>query len=944
LNDFAELVDLAQLQINNSSSDSSGNADNTTVTGSSMGASSSSSSSGSGNNSDSNSNKSSNGSSSSSSSRSCSSSGLGAGVDIGLNAGGQFHPGAIIKQKFSKSGKRKYLMQWVNCGDDLSWENADSYEGADWLWLVQEWEHNCKTPGVDNSDSESSESEDEQAEVASRTIWCKIGNYTLTLADKNILEKGLALPGNIMDLCMWMLAGQTKNFQFNSCCCPLVGYESVVNEGRGHIQVHFCGTDYEHWVASFLEWTTQPGLNNNGHTRVWTTSQANDHRFTPKVLTEMTDLYFTARPKDSYDDDIRVIPCEQKLPSSCGYVSIALCVEIAMETTALANLSQLRLDEKKANKWLLQCIANKKFVRCPMLPAVQSAQWCFQIKISQDFIKDKGKGHTTQRTPSTGHGNKEGNYGLPKFSPKRTFETAPSQVGKLRLMPGCEIQFSYDDSEATPHRPYRPVSASTVGMWTVTNVSTNGTVTIKSKSRRGDGTQYRIAATSRFRILAPPILRVMEFHTIDRYVLLGNSTKIQVRLVYPVRENRLSNAMFARPDATRYEVFEIVRCETNGDIRSTLNLLQGKMVQCYTRLQDLIPWHAVAKYRDKNREFDKFKVEGTGNFVQEYWEKVNLMAAELNIKIEWMGEDNQRQCCYQEMADLGVAVCRPKQIGFQSPENDIQGTLPCHLAVETSVSGHMKTFQSGEKTSSVHEWGKHLFQGQQCNWFVICLPAIPDDQIIRTMVVEHSAIYQHVGRNLNEAKSDLLKLVAAGIVETMSIKQSETSGGWKAYSFDVAVDLSGTSTVVRVGKWETSREIQTSNELLTWGGLMAIGGNKMVMKGALSSGFSDTDRELANVAIYRPRQPNDPLQLKLFRNDIDIHKWLSTHSLFSAGAYFLKMIYSETTTPGWEFAVTELMEQTLRSGIKQWKLNLRKKVIDRGRERGGYRQRRSIEK
>jgi hypothetical protein len=126
--------------------------------------------------------------------------------------------------------------------------------------------------------------------------------------------------------------------------------------------VHFCGSDYKHWVISALEWTSPD------HFRVWTTSNALSNRFTHKVLTEMTDLYFTGRSEECFDKNIRVIPCDQKGKSNCGYLALAAAVELALGTTELGDLSQIRFDEQKVCQWLFKCIQNKNFVVPSWLP------------------------------------------------------------------------------------------------------------------------------------------------------------------------------------------------------------------------------------------------------------------------------------------------------------------------------------------------------------------------------------------------------------------------------------------------------------------------------------------------------------------------------------------------------------------------------------------------
>jgi hypothetical protein len=842
---------------------------------------------------------------------------------------------------------------WEDYSDQLTWEPAPQFEEHEMLWLVHEFLHTCQNPGcvrddIDSSSSESESSCDDDAgnpttkQQNDAVLWCLVGKAKMSMTDRNTIQSAKPLDGKIMDICMWILAQQVDTFQFNTCSSPLRGYSNAIFEKPDcgalwdHIQVHFCGPTNLHWVTSFAKSSQELG-HSSVKTRVWTFSTLQEPKFHGKVTSELTDLYFNNRDTNSYDNNIKVIPTEQKRDNSCGYLAIAFAVEVALGITPPEELYRIRFDEEKIHCWLETCIFATKFTLCPKVESIKrSHDNCGynEILIHSAFIKaNRSNDFNGQVYNHTDVGKSEINPATDMESYGLTFVTAPSQLGQLRLMKGCVIEFSF---EREPMTKSTSDCVPRFGYWEVTNITTNGAVTIKSVPIRNNtwkGESHTLTPFALFRIFGPPILRVKEFLTVESYKLIPDLSKRPLRIVYPVNENRLANATFAQKDAGQYLILEMVRCEKSEDILTTFAVFAHKTVEVCTRIHDLLPWKPVQIFVNRFKNGRTIKNVKTDTHIHMYMMWLKWIAEKFNVT--FLGEiemlPNWR---YDVLKAVNLPVTSPLkfQIHASMPHYS-ELLLPCDVVVDTGVSRHSKVFPMQTPYSSIQTWGerklKCKFPSQQCERWELQMRLLMSDQVtIRTSVVNHVIVSQHVGQHTPQ-QPELLEL-AKKVVQTVRTFAESQHTFWNYYSFDVGVTFGlcsfGLCSVMYVGTCQKA-DITSMNEHWTtthehWitDGFMALGGNKLVLKGRITSPFNNAENDALRteraVAIYRLRNQYDQYQWDIFKNDMNILDYI--HQQQGSEEWCIQLVHRNTKLQ--DIAVVELMDHTLRGAII--KLNL----------------------
>ena len=831
-------------------------------------------------------------------------------------------PEKILQEK-KKGGVRMYLLQWVGWGDEMTWERAEQFETAEFLYLVNEFKRSCNDCSLD---SEPDSSDDISTGTDMEELWISLETPSkeirLTKAHKLDIENGEGLMALIMDASMSLLAKQTGAFTFESCCRPLFGFDNLPEARNFHAQIHFCGTEYAHWVISIMD---------SKH-KVWTTSSLKNKGITPKVLAEMMNLYVSGRPKTVTPKEINVIPFKQTEKKSCGYLAIAYAVEATLHQTKVSTLSDIQFNEKNIYQWLLGCLENKKFTACEKEKTSKTKSRGKKTKKTYVSVKfnvegliddDDDDDDDTKGSNSTVVGLGDSSTSIPG----RDLDTSPCQLGRLTLMQGCLIQLSIEHSE---------ISFLTVGNWVVSRIGVD--VWLQSTSWNISRT---LRADEKFRVVEPPFLRGGEFLPVGNYRLIRSRRVITV--VYPVRDWRYTNVVLSFPDVHNNQVLEVVACHSPESVLAAMRVFSGREVQLYARLPDLFPWKSLIDFQAKYMHGTK-KMTPL-NSPEQYQELMDVINEQYDVDMKFMCTDHDLKALRElanDLCDVVVATplpfiqaksqAQPDQdwLSVDTPnahanlKSDVP-RVPFPLTVEAAVSQHKKYFNQAVTWAAVNSWVTSVTTiPQRC--FNVYRTVSPCD-VVRTLVLHGKILRQDTGWKLEKGTAKLLKKGATTMVEQISSWfTKERPLVVSAYTFDLQMTFKEKQQsekqfeVVRVGTWDTEEilvDAFDSMGILKLGGFLAVGGHKIVITAVKSSLGGKPPQK---VALSWPRQTGDKTCQNIFNNDIAIHSIINKQSNCPAESWCL-LLHGTTQLADRKVAVTELMEATLLGGISQWRIN-----------------------
>jgi hypothetical protein len=839
-----------------------------------------------------------------------------------------------------------------------TWEDAVQYEKKDWKWLLDEFlqrsaiargKQAALNKTAENTDlgSEDSGDNNNEQDVSSDAdgdqtpmVWKELKQFSelvqkqihikLSCEDREHILQKKALYSDTVDYAMAILAKQTKKFHYLSSIFPMEGYPSAIDDedaSKGHVSIHHCGDQHKHWITSFLERPSSTSPKNI----VWMTLEFKNHkRMSAKVLTELTDLYFVKCPKKSMERNIRLIPmASQQQTSSCGYLAIAAAAEIALGNTSLKQLYRTQFDESQIHTWLVGCIENGTFTSCPSSKEPVNAKadrtggkgyWEWEIK--EDFIQYLIPSKQRKRLkPRQGWGDDSAKW-LHEVKHLST-STAPSQHAQPKLISGCVIQLLYTSSIN------RSVEKKWAGDWKITDINADNKEVMVTNANDAMK-KYSLPADLLFRITSPPCLVVEIFRTLSAYQLIAD--KIALTLVYPVVDCRLSDVAFASEVITKSVILEIVRCNSEGDIESMLTVMSNRKVWMYVKIQDFISYRKLTRYLEMLHCEKPTQQE---NVIHTYQKNLDVALSLKKVNLHRPG--NADGCdMYDVLRNMDVLIdsvwnlpiALPYKSSVEMPMADdilVSTTFPIpdDVLVSTPVSSREKRFPRGTEMSKINDWGIQKYGSQESNKNVsgqvlFLRPCVSQADVLRTTVFNGKVIRQEMGLGLSEDTIPILKKAALNVIQRVRTITMPVAAQWESYRFDVYLNIEKQGVVNHVSTWESPALLNDFSETLHVKGLIAVGGNKVVL---LAYTRNDTNLKVGNqpVILYKLRDPSSQSQANIFRNDISMLIYVRENTRHNPLPCVLKM-YRNWTINNQHYATVEKMDMSVRAGLKQWEM------------------------
>jgi len=500
-------------------------------------------------------------------------------------------------------------------------------------------------------------------------------------------------------------------------------------------------------------------------------------------------------------------------------------------------------------------------------------------------------------------------------------DTAPAQHGQLKLMTGCVIQLHYT-IRCAKDRSSSSVEAKWTGDWVVTKIDVRDQ-TVQVRSVLDDNTNYTLQHNFLFRVVSPPCLYVEAFVTLREYKLIADTTALT--LVYPVSECKLSDTAFAAKNITRSVILEVLRCISLRDVQSLLALMSGRTVWLYVQIQELLPY-SYLKRCVASLKGDKPPQQE--NAVATYHAELDwiLGLSKVTLHKPVTGNGWELYDMLNALTQLEVPVNKVIRIPLaldDGSSGQLQNwpCLPHNVLASTPVSAGEQIFPGGTHMEEIMKWsaGKYGSGDTPQEGVVLLRTSVPSTHVVRTTVLKGIVTRQEVGHQISQEDAKLLVEATGFVVEQVKKISMPEAEHWKAYRFDVALADKKTWLLIHAGSWESESLFKNLDDRVQVKGVIGVGGSKIV----LLAHPNESEESTSAVAVYKLRDPTSPSHIKMFHNDISIHKHINHVTKKRPSPLFLKMHHA-WNTPEEPYLVVEAMTCSLTTGLTQWKMTFGK--------------------
>jgi hypothetical protein len=382
--------------------------------------------------------------------------------------------------------------------------------------------------------------------------------------------------------------------------------------------------------------------------------------------------------------------------------------------------------------------------------------------------------------------------------------------------------------------------------------------------------------------------------------------------IYPLKLGRLSNSVFHQKDIHKYDVIEIVPCESKFDVDSLLWFMSGKVINLQVRVVDLFTFVSMEAHLNGRCDID--------NLNARYREVLTCLFVKHNITFETNPLSCNHAVDYPD--DIGTLDERsPRFMGVKVidsihvPESDVAGKTAIHnMNCCIPSIGQQRTFISAT-LGEVATWVVSTFNEQtgrqdvRVSARILLQRHVPDEHCVVFYVAQHKIFHQTNGRMLDAPQKEAIKIGIGKLVSVIKTyctthkQPDKVDPIWNLFACKVALNSEGTiPEIVSITGVETvyDRVPLDMGQSINVGGLIAYGGQKLVLAGYRVGPTTTNNKK--SVVLYKIRNETSQTNREDFQRECMI--WGSLQDIPSV----LKIEFTHTSGC---WAVGERLEGTI---------------------------------